>query len=160
MKRCRAEGRDGEQGEKEVEGEKEALEDGMVIDSDDDERDGNITVKNRVADEFKFFESGADDSSRLPRMYGTYSHYCSDGSHTKEAMKPPSPPAKVWPFALDDFQKISIDIIESRENLLVAAHTSAGKTIPAEYIIAQAIQKQTRVIYTSPIKALSNQKYR
>jgi ATP-dependent RNA helicase DOB1 len=43
---------------------------------------------------------------------------------------------------------------------LVAAHTSAGKTAIAEYAIAQSLKANQRVIYTSPIKALSNQKYR
>lgn len=43
---------------------------------------------------------------------------------------------------------------------MVAAHTSAGKTAIAEYAIAQSLNKKARVIYTSPIKALSNQKYR
>lgn len=42
----------------------------------------------------------------------------------------------------------------------MAAHTSAGKTAIAEYAIAQSLKKKARVIYTSPIKALSNQKYR
>jgi len=42
----------------------------------------------------------------------------------------------------------------------VAAHTSAGKTAIAEYAIAKSLKAQQRVIYTSPIKALSNQKYR
>jgi antiviral helicase SKI2 len=42
----------------------------------------------------------------------------------------------------------------------VAAHTSAGKTVVAEYGIALAIKHKRKVIYTSPIKALSNQKYR
>jgi ATP-dependent RNA helicase DOB1 len=42
----------------------------------------------------------------------------------------------------------------------VSAHTSAGKTVVAEYAIAMALRDSQRVIYTSPIKALSNQKYR
>lgn len=42
----------------------------------------------------------------------------------------------------------------------MSAHTSAGKTVVAEYAIAMAQQHMTRAIYTSPIKALSNQKYR
>lgn len=41
-----------------------------------------------------------------------------------------------------------------------AAHTSAGKTAVAEYAIAMALRDKQRVVYTSPIKALSNQKYR
>ncbi len=42
----------------------------------------------------------------------------------------------------------------------VSAHTSAGKTVVAEYAIAMGLRDKSRVIYTSPIKALSNQKYR
>ena len=43
---------------------------------------------------------------------------------------------------------------------MVCAHTSAGKTAVAEYAIAHSLKRNSRVIYTSPIKALSNQKYR
>jgi antiviral helicase SKI2 len=50
--------------------------------------------------------------------------------------------------------------LERRESVFVAAHTSAGKTVVAEYAIALAKKHHTRTIYTSPIKALSNQKYR
>jgi antiviral helicase SKI2 len=42
----------------------------------------------------------------------------------------------------------------------VAAHTSAGKTVVAEYGVALGLKHKRKVIYTSPIKALSNQKYR
>ncbi len=42
----------------------------------------------------------------------------------------------------------------------VSAHTSAGKTVVAEYAIAMSLRDKQRVVYTSPIKALSNQKYR
>jgi len=74
--------------------------------------------------------------------------------------KPLDPPAKEYPFELDPFQKVSIHSIERNESVLVAAHTSAGKTVVAEYAIAQSLRDKQRVIYTSPIKALSNQKYR
>lgn len=73
---------------------------------------------------------------------------------------PPEKPAREWPFELDPFQKVSIASIEREESVLVSAHTSAGKTVVAEYAIAQCLKKNQRVIYTSPIKALSNQKYR
>ena len=43
---------------------------------------------------------------------------------------------------------------------MVAAHTSAGKTLVAEYAIALSRRHMTKTIYTSPIKSLSNQKYR
>ena len=65
-----------------------------------------------------------------------------------------------YPFTLDNFQKKSIYRLERNENVLVCAHTSSGKTVVAEYGIALGKKKSKRVIYTSPIKALSNQKYR
>lgn len=74
--------------------------------------------------------------------------------------KPPEKPAREYKFKLDPFQALSIASIERNESVLVSAHTSAGKTVVAEYAIAQCLQNQQRVIYTSPIKALSNQKYR
>ncbi|KAI1873782.1 uncharacterized protein JN550_003051 [Neoarthrinium moseri] len=76
------------------------------------------------------------------------------------AHKPPEQPARTYNFTLDPFQRLSISSIERDESVLVSAHTSAGKTVVAEYAIAQCLKKNTRVIYTSPIKALSNQKYR
>lgn len=74
--------------------------------------------------------------------------------------KPPETPARSWNFKLDPFQQVSITSIERGESVLVSAHTSAGKTVVAEYAIAQSLKNNQRVIYTSPIKALSNQKYR
>ena len=71
-----------------------------------------------------------------------------------------SKPAKTYPFTLDPFQTTAISCIQRNESVLVAAHTSAGKTVVAEYAIAQSLREGQRVIYTSPIKALSNQKYR
>lgn len=49
---------------------------------------------------------------------------------------------------------------ERNESVLVAAHTSAGKTVVAEYAIAKSLNSKQRVVYTSPLKALSNQKFR
>lgn len=69
-------------------------------------------------------------------------------------------PALTFPFELDDFQKQAILRLERSECVFLAAHTSAGKTVCAEYAIALAKKHCTRAIYTSPIKALSNQKYR
>ncbi|KAJ3267187.1 ATP-dependent RNA helicase mtr4 [Chytriomyces hyalinus] len=73
---------------------------------------------------------------------------------------PPAVPARTYPFVLDGFQATAIAAIERNESVLVSAHTSAGKTVVAEYAIAQSLREKQRVIYTSPIKALSNQKYR
>jgi len=69
-------------------------------------------------------------------------------------------PALKFPFELDDFQQQAIARLERKECVFLAAHTSAGKTVCAEYAIALARKHCTRAIYTSPIKALSNQKYR
>ncbi|QLG72130.1 hypothetical protein HG535_0C04840 [Zygotorulaspora mrakii] len=68
--------------------------------------------------------------------------------------------ARTYPFTLDPFQDTAISCIDRGESVLVSAHTSAGKTVVAEYAIAQSLREKQRVIYTSPIKALSNQKYR
>ncbi|CAK7273492.1 Antiviral helicase ski2 [Sporothrix epigloea] len=72
----------------------------------------------------------------------------------------PGEMAREWPFELDAFQKEAIYHLESGDSVFVAAHTSAGKTVVAEYAIALAQKHQTKAIYTSPIKALSNQKFR
>ncbi|MBN4054901.1 DEAD/DEAH box helicase [Acidimicrobium ferrooxidans] len=61
---------------------------------------------------------------------------------------------------LDPFQVKAFAAIDDDRSLVVAAPTGAGKTIIAEYAIEQALETGRRVIYTSPIKALSNQKYR
>lgn len=64
--------------------------------------------------------------------------------------------AKTYPFELDEFQKRAVYYIEMNQNVFVAAHTSAGKTVVAEYAIAKALKNKSKVIFTSPIKALSN----
>ncbi|KAK7028228.1 Helicase SKI2W, partial [Halocaridina rubra] len=69
-------------------------------------------------------------------------------------------PACTYPFELDTFQKQAILHLEKRDCVFVAAHTSAGKTVVAEYAVALTLRNMTRAIYTSPIKALSNQKYK
>ena len=60
-----------------------------------------------------------------------------------------------YPFELDNFQKEAVYHLEMGDSVFVAAHTSAGKTVVAEYAIAQCLQNKQRVIYTSPIKASS-----
>ncbi|XP_062085110.1 DExH-box ATP-dependent RNA helicase DExH11 isoform X2 [Humulus lupulus] len=65
-----------------------------------------------------------------------------------------------FPFELDTFQKEAIYYLENGESVFVAAHTSAGKTVVAEYAFALASKHCTRAVYTAPIKTISNQKYR
>lgn len=62
-------------------------------------------------------------------------------------------------FTPDIFQKQAFYLLSNHQSVFIAAHTSAGKTLIAEYAIANAQQIGNRVIYTSPIKALSNQKF-
>jgi len=64
-----------------------------------------------------------------------------------------------FPYHLDDFQMNGCYGIENNKNVLITAHTSAGKTAIAQYSIALAVHLKKKVIYTSPIKTLSNQKF-
>ena len=64
------------------------------------------------------------------------------------------------PFQLDPFQREAIEKIESGHSILVSAPTGAGKTLIAEAAMDRAMAQREKVIYTAPIKALSNQKYR
>jgi superfamily II RNA helicase len=64
-----------------------------------------------------------------------------------------------FPYELDSFQKEGIYRIYKNENILITAHTGSGKTVLAIYAIAECVRLNKRVIYTSPTKSLSNQKY-
>ena len=64
-----------------------------------------------------------------------------------------------WKFELSLFQKWAIRALLNNRHALITAHTGSGKTVPAEAAIAYFISKGKKVIYTSPIKALTNQKY-
>ena len=64
-----------------------------------------------------------------------------------------------FPFPLSDFQKYSIQAIVEGQHVLVTAHTGSGKTLPAEFAIRHFTRLGKKVVYTCPIKALSNQKY-
>ncbi len=63
------------------------------------------------------------------------------------------------PFVLDAFQVEAIEAIERGDSVLVAAPTGSGKTVVAEYAIARALDLGGKTFYTTPLKALSNQKY-
>lgn len=67
----------------------------------------------------------------------------------------------LYPYPLSDFQKYAIQAIVEGNHVLITAHTGSGKTLPAEFAIQHFVNARAgkRVIYTSPIKALSNQKY-
>ncbi len=67
--------------------------------------------------------------------------------------------AAAQPFTLDDFQLRACAALESGRSVLVAAPTGSGKTIVGEFAVFLALQSGSRAFYTTPIKALSNQKY-
>jgi len=72
----------------------------------------------------------------------------------------PEDPATTFPYELDDFQKHAVMSISRDENVLVTAPTGAGKTCVCIYAMANSLRKGKKVIYTSPIKSLSNQKFK
>ncbi|KAI4291363.1 ATP-dependent RNA helicase DOB1 [Pancytospora philotis] len=104
--------------------------------------------KTEVRDEF--FINGTRHEAVVPHGFGGYEPL----PHTARC------DAKAYKFELDTFQHLSLAAIERDESVLVSAHTSCGKTVVAEYAIANSIKNSQRVVYTSPIKALSNQKFR
>ena len=67
--------------------------------------------------------------------------------------------ARSMPFELDEFQMQANDALEAGDNVLVAAPTGAGKTVAADFAIYLAQTRNVKAFYTTPIKALSNQKY-
>lgn len=64
-----------------------------------------------------------------------------------------------FPFELDDFQKDACDFINEGKSVVVCAPTGAGKTVIAQHAIHRALEEGKRIFYTTPLKALSNQKY-
>lgn len=62
-------------------------------------------------------------------------------------------------FPLDSFQERALDALDASQSVLVAAPTGSGKTVVATYAIEQALGAGDRAFYTTPLKALSNQKY-
>lgn len=64
-----------------------------------------------------------------------------------------------YPYPLSSFQKHAIEGIVGNNHVLITAHTGSGKTLPAEFAIEHWVEQGKKIIYTSPIKALSNQKF-
>ena len=79
---------------------------------------------------------------------------------TIKDIKLPENPAMEFNFECDKFQMLAFNAIERGNNILVTAPTSSGKTLCAEYAIAYHKKHNNRIIYTSPIKSLSNEKYK
>ncbi len=66
----------------------------------------------------------------------------------------------LFPFELDDFQRQAIEALDADRSVIVCAPTGSGKTLIGEYAIYRALSRGKRVLYTTPLKALSNQKLR
>lgn len=71
----------------------------------------------------------------------------------------PECPSLTFPYKTDHFQNHSFQAIESGKHVLVTAHTGSGKTTVAEYSVAYGLKLGKKVIYTAPLKALTNQIY-
>src|SRR5436305_3756693 len=74
-------------------------------------------------------------------------------------MTSPQAFAAQFPFALDRFQLDAVDAVERGMSVLVAAPTGSGKTVVAEYAIERSVDRGGKTFYTTPLKALSNQKF-
>jgi superfamily II RNA helicase len=79
---------------------------------------------------------------------------------TSTDVKMPNDPPINFPFECDTFQLHAFNSIEQGKHILVSAPTSSGKTLCAEYAIHYHLKHNKRIIYTSPIKSLSNEKYK
>ncbi|KAK3372183.1 NUC185 domain-containing protein [Podospora didyma] len=129
---------------------------------DENEEDGDIEdIDAMLPVEFPAFEPrgtlAASSARKAGREWAHMVDVKKDMANFKELVPDM---AREWPFELDTFQKEAIYHLENGDSVFVAAHTSAGKTVVAEYAIALAAKHMTKAIYTSPIKALSNQKFR
>ena len=89
---------------------------------------------------------GSRQSARLPR-------------DTVECVDPVERFRARYSFPLDDFQVEAIRAIADDQSVIVSAPTGAGKTLVAEFAIQLALESGSRLAYTTPLKALSNQKY-
>nr|CRZ25050.1 BMA-SKIH-2 [Brugia malayi] len=110
-------------------------------------------------DEVAPSSSGKDELQVQNREY-SYAHVLNTSKNVDEYEVLKSNMARKYPFELDPFQQQAVVCLDRGDSVFVAAHTSAGKTVVAEYAVALCNLHKTRAIYTSPIKALSNQKFR
>ena len=96
------------------------------------------------------------DSNDRPSYFAQYQAAQERNAHAKTAL---SKFEKNLGFPLDSFQRQACQSVEAGHSVLVAAPTGSGKTVVGEFGIYLALQTGTKAFYTTPIKALSNQKY-
>ncbi|CAG9535827.1 unnamed protein product [Cercopithifilaria johnstoni] len=104
--------------------------------------------------------SSKKDEIQLQNGEYSYAHVLNTSKNVEDYQILKSNMARKYPFELDPFQQQAVVCLDRGDSVFVAAHTSAGKTVVAEYAVALCNLHKTRAIYTSPIKALSNQKFR
>ncbi|KAH8690808.1 NUC185 domain-containing protein [Talaromyces proteolyticus] len=139
------------------EGARKGVEDEDEVMSEDEERD----IDSLLPVEFPAFEPRSQLLAAAAKKGGReWAHVVDVNKEITNFHDLVPDMAKEWPFELDTFQKEAVYHLENGDSVFVAAHTSAGKTVVAEYAIALAAKHMTKAIYTSPIKALSNQKFR
>ncbi|KAJ3480918.1 hypothetical protein NLG97_g7952 [Lecanicillium saksenae] len=141
----------------------ESKEDGEQPDDaeEDEDEDGDDEIDDILPVEFPSLEPhGVLATSRAKKAGKEWAHMVDIRKEMTNFRELVPDMAREWPFELDTFQKEAVYHLENGDSVFVAAHTSAGKTVVAEYAIALAAKHMTKAIYTSPIKALSNQKFR
>ncbi|GAQ06728.1 putative ATP-dependent RNA helicase C550.03c [Aspergillus lentulus] len=147
-----------------VERDEDAVSDveGGVKIGEDDELSGEEDIDSLLPVEFPALEPRAPLLGGVKQRQGgkEWAHVVDVNKHIPNFHELVPDMAREWPFELDTFQKEAVYHLENGDSVFVAAHTSAGKTVVAEYAIALASKHMTKAIYTSPIKALSNQKFR
>lgn len=99
-------------------------------------------------------DDGRDRASEEPGAAERYASYRRDKGHPVFRDF-----AAGFPFPLDDFQIEGCKAVEDGDGVLVAAPTGAGKTVVGEFAVHLALETGRKCFYTTPIKALSNQKY-
>ncbi|XP_050138547.1 DExH-box ATP-dependent RNA helicase DExH11-like isoform X1 [Malus sylvestris] len=146
-------------GSESVKSEDEAKEVDVAIDTSEPELSLLDEILSVAAGESKSRSNGiGEDGEQNPKKAWAISggtEYIAENFHDLVPDK-----ALDFPFELDKFQKEAIYYLEKGDSVFVAAHTSAGKTVVAEYAFALASKHCTRAVYTAPIKTISNQKYR
>ncbi|OZC05747.1 DEAD/DEAH box helicase, partial [Onchocerca flexuosa] len=112
-----------------------------------------------TVDDVEPSSSGKDELQAQDREY-SHAHILNTSNNVADYEILKNNMARQYPFQLDPFQQQAVICLDRGDSVFVAAHTSAGKTVVAEYAVALCNLHKTRAIYTSPIKALSNQKFR
>lgn len=139
----------------------EASDDSELIVEEEEEQPGDEDIDALLPIEFPSLAPRGDLAiSRNQRVRKEWAHVVDVNREITNFKELVPDMAREWPFELDTFQKEAVYHLENGDSVFVAAHTSAGKTVVAEYAIALAAKHMTKTIYTSPIKALSNQKFR